>query len=175
MGKGIGTSTKILTVKVLLALVTDAQISTVSSQIQTPHTQPNTTTAPSTQLTSTSAVAARSQALGCARLRGLNVGVRRSSSSSSLAATSGPELAAQTTPQARQEPEPTVEEIEEREARDLADDKTAVDCELGQYEEGGVSTFMPLEHMTDLVRTCEVGLYVHSKIIVLSYFGFPDQ
>ena len=141
------------------------------------HTQLNTTSTPSTQLTSTSTVATWSQALGCTCLHGLNVRVRHSSSSLLLVATSsGPELAlAAQTPQAHQEPEPTVEEIGEWEAHDLADDKRAVDHELGQYEEDGVSTFMPLEHMTDLVHTWEVSLYVHLKIMVLSYFGFLDQ
>jgi hypothetical protein len=49
------------------------------------------------------------------------MGVRCSASSSSLAATS--------------HREPTVQEMEEQEARDLANDKKAVDHELGRYEE----------------------------------------
>ena len=139
------------------------------------HTELNTTSAPSTQSTSTSAIAARSQALGCARLRGLNVGVRRSTSFSSLPATSGsgPELVVQSESTPHQELEPTVQEMEEQEACDLADDKRAVDRELGRYEEDGVGTStMPSERMTDLVREWEVSFYYVLESIVLSYYYF---
>jgi hypothetical protein len=133
------------------------------------HPQSNLTPAPSNHSASISAIAAQSQALGCARLRGLNVGVRRSSSSSSLPRNPEP------TVQIASRQEPTAQEREDQEARELADDKKAVDQELKRYEDLGVTASMPSERMTDLVRAWEVRFYLAEIHCVVSPQALLDQ
>jgi hypothetical protein len=65
-----------------------------------------------------------------------------------------------------------MQEVEELEARQLADDKRAVNHELKRYEDDDVITSMPTEPMTDLVCLWEVSSYSYSNIYIVLFWAF---
>ncbi|KAG6827582.1 hypothetical protein H0H87_004381, partial [Tephrocybe sp. NHM501043] len=97
---------------------------------------------------SASSIAARSQGHGYARLTGINVSVRRSTSMAS-GASRGP-----SSPQSDILPvpahEPTPKELIDQDARALREDERIVEQELKRYIDDGVSD--TAEHLSDLTR-----------------------